>query len=224
MTRYVQPGARINRSGARFPLCEVNPQTPISKRGGVRGLLLNLCREAVDGGGRRKGANRRTEATSDVSRADVFLGIGHVGESMCPAQICVWISRPGTEGSKSNARYQSPGTKAWCNSRNRRWVNLERGTSLGLSRVLCSEEDASAILRVARNGAAVGMSSSPMVNNLRDLRSLSGCLSAIQGDHIRNSAYVMLSWRRGVVASHHAYIEHTEPAKNHIEKAVTFGI
>lgn len=46
--RAVQRDFSGKRPYEYSPLCEVNRQTPISKRGGVKAVYLNLCREAGD--------------------------------------------------------------------------------------------------------------------------------------------------------------------------------
>ena len=49
-TQGLQQDVPKASSNTHVLLCEVNRQTPISKRGGVRSLFLNLCREAWDCG------------------------------------------------------------------------------------------------------------------------------------------------------------------------------
>lgn len=65
--RAVQRDAPGNRRYEDSPLCEVNRQTPISKRGGVKAVFLNLCREA---GNYAKSVVRKYSGAEGVKQED----------------------------------------------------------------------------------------------------------------------------------------------------------
>lgn len=74
-------------SNTHVLLCEVNRQTPISKRGGVRSLFLNLCREAWDCGVAPKAGLRAQRP--GLKRAK-FLGLDAVVGELAKRKFARW--------------------------------------------------------------------------------------------------------------------------------------
>ncbi len=100
-----QSSAHENNYGATFSLCEVNRQTPISKRGGVRVVFLNLCREAGEGGvtevSKHLRAGRGRAADSERTKS---LGLIAMVGALAQRKFAGWSKQPGLRGSKSHAR------------------------------------------------------------------------------------------------------------------------
>lgn len=118
VARAFQRGAHGNSSNATFSLCEVNRQTPISKRGGVRVVFLNLCREAGEGGvsdvRKHLRAWRGRRADSERTKS---LGLDVMVGALAQRKFAGWSKQPGLRGSKSHARERTTGTTAWINRR-----------------------------------------------------------------------------------------------------------
>lgn len=118
VARAFQSGAHETSPNAIFSLCEVNRQTPISKRGGVRVVFLNLCREAGEGGvtevSKHLRAGRGRAADSERTKS---LGLIAMVGALAQRKFAGWSKQPGLRGSKSHARERTTGTTAWINRR-----------------------------------------------------------------------------------------------------------
>lgn len=118
VARAFQSGEHETSPNAIFSLCEVNRQTPISKRGGVRVAFLNMCREADEGcvsevsKHQRAVRGRRSESGRIKS-----LGLDAMVGALAQRKFAGWRKRPGLRGSKSHARERTTGTAAWINRR-----------------------------------------------------------------------------------------------------------
>lgn len=109
-----QSSAHENNYGATFSLCEVNPQTPISKRGGVRVVFLNLCREAGECGASTECRLRGQPLGSERAKS---LGLDAMVGGLAQRKFAGWGKQPGLRGSKSDARKRTTGATAWVDRR-----------------------------------------------------------------------------------------------------------
>lgn len=109
-----QSSAHENTYGATSSLCEVNPQTPISKRCGARAVFLNLFREAGECGA---STERRLIVQPLGSGRAKSLGLEAMVGGLAQRKFAGVGKQHGLRWSKSDARKRTTGATAWVDRR-----------------------------------------------------------------------------------------------------------
>ena len=109
-----QSSAHENTYGATSSLCEVNSQTPISKRSGARAVFLNLFREAGECGA---STERRLIGQPLGSGRAKSLGLDAMVGGLAQRKFAGVGKQPGLRWSKSDARKRTTGATAWVDRR-----------------------------------------------------------------------------------------------------------
>lgn len=114
VTPAFQSSAHENTYGATSSLCEVNPQTPISKRGGVRAVFLNLFREAGECGA---STERRLRCQPLGAERAKSLGLDETVGGLAQRKFAGLGEQPGFRWIKSDARKRIARASIWVDRR-----------------------------------------------------------------------------------------------------------